>query len=344
MNPQNPLMSVLINNYNYGRFLAAAIDSVLNQTYPHLEIIVVDDGSTDDSRAVMEAYGDRILAIFQPNAGQGAALNTGIRHASGDFVCLLDADDYFHPDKVAKVVDQFRQHPDWVQVSHPWTVVDANSNLKQTAVKTLSQGDVRSLLLHWGKYRSALTSALAYRREVLEQVLPIPSGQDVFADAYLMATVPFYGAVGSIDESLMFYRQHGKNIHAHTQDDLRLSYHIHGREVIAAYINQTAAKLHLPDRLDLQRDADYRLFSAMQTGNKSDRWQALQIIWLTVQEKMAIQCSPQEIVTRFVWVSLCLFFPSQSVPILKLGLKTYLRRKLLGQPMAHAPQTVSGDS
>ena len=85
-----PLVSIVINNYNYARFLPEAIESALAQTYPHKEIIVVDDGSTDDSRRVMESYGDRIKPIYKKNGGQASAMNLGYEAAKGDLIYFLD--------------------------------------------------------------------------------------------------------------------------------------------------------------------------------------------------------------------------------------------------------------
>lgn len=107
--------SVLINNYNYGRFLAEAVSSVAAQSLPAHEIIVVDDGSTDDSVAVLESLraahpGLRILA--QPNGGQLSALRAGIRHATGDWCVFLDADDTWTPDHLAGLEGVATKHPD----------------------------------------------------------------------------------------------------------------------------------------------------------------------------------------------------------------------------------------
>lgn len=99
-------VSVIIPNFNYGRFLKKTIDSVLEQTYPHIEIIVIDNGSTDNSREILERYGDRITIIFQTNLGQAVARNIGISSASGDFIALLDADDYWEPSKLEKQLER----------------------------------------------------------------------------------------------------------------------------------------------------------------------------------------------------------------------------------------------
>lgn len=101
------LVSVVVPNYNCGRFLAEALESVLAQTYPAVEVIVVDDGSTDDSAEVLARYDGRVRVLRQPNQGVSAARNYGIRESRGEFVAFLDADDLWHPEKLAKQVPLF---------------------------------------------------------------------------------------------------------------------------------------------------------------------------------------------------------------------------------------------
>src|SRR5574338_1728080 len=91
--PDDPLVSIIIPNYNHARYLGDAIESVLNQTCEDHEIIVVDDGSTDDSREVIRQFDGRVVAIFQENQGLSAARNTGIHAARGALISVLDADD-----------------------------------------------------------------------------------------------------------------------------------------------------------------------------------------------------------------------------------------------------------
>ncbi|MGL5078202.1 MAG: glycosyltransferase family 2 protein, partial [Waterburya sp.] len=98
------LVSILINNYNYGNYLPFAIESAINQTYSNTEVIVVDDGSTDNSQEVINSYRDRdrrIIPILKNNNGQGSALNAGFAVSKGEIICLLDADDRWLPSKVA---------------------------------------------------------------------------------------------------------------------------------------------------------------------------------------------------------------------------------------------------
>lgn len=97
-------VSIIINNYNYERFIKAAIDSTLNQTYPHTEVIVVDDCSTDQSREIIAGYGDRITWETGPNQGGNHARNRGFALSKGNYIQFLDADDYLMPEKIEKQV------------------------------------------------------------------------------------------------------------------------------------------------------------------------------------------------------------------------------------------------
>src|SRR6516164_9832221 len=96
-----PLVSVIIPCYRQARYLPEAIDSILGQSYPAVEAVVVNDGSDDDTEAVARRYGDRVRYAWRPNGGISAARNWGIAHARGAYLKFLDADDYLHPDQVA---------------------------------------------------------------------------------------------------------------------------------------------------------------------------------------------------------------------------------------------------
>lgn len=109
------LVSVVIPVYNRERFVEETLDSVFRQTWPHLEVIAVDDGSTDGSRAILESFGNRLRILEHPgrtNRGQSAALNLGLHAARGDYVALLDSDDFWLPEKLALQVDFLDRNPD----------------------------------------------------------------------------------------------------------------------------------------------------------------------------------------------------------------------------------------
>ena len=140
-----------------------------------------------------------------------------------------------------------------MQISHLWTLIDSDSTPIGQGKKVISRGDVRKLLLQWGQYGWTSSSGLAVRRSALLQVLPIPVDRPGGADAYLAATVPFFGEVGAIDEPLMFYRIHNSNQHLSRLPKLSLL--LYQRELNERYINQAAAKTGLEQRFDLHEAA-----------------------------------------------------------------------------------------
>ncbi len=120
-----PLVSVIIPAYNATAFLGETLDSVLAQTYPNLEIIVVDDGSTDATPELLDSYGDRIRVLRQANAGQAAARNHGAREARGELLAFLDSDDLWDPDKIARQVELLGRFPAALAVYCDHRTIDA---------------------------------------------------------------------------------------------------------------------------------------------------------------------------------------------------------------------------
>jgi glycosyltransferase involved in cell wall biosynthesis len=107
-----PLVSCIVPVFNGERYLAEALDSVLGQTYRALEVIVVDDGSTDGTPAVVRTFGARVRCVTQPNAGLAAARNRGLAAATAELVAFLDADDLWLPEKIACQMERFRARPE----------------------------------------------------------------------------------------------------------------------------------------------------------------------------------------------------------------------------------------
>jgi glycosyltransferase involved in cell wall biosynthesis len=107
-----PLVSIIIPTYNYAGFLHRAIQSCLNQSYKAIEIIIIDDGSTDNTKEIVQSYGDKIIYIRQVNSGVSSARNNGLEHASGDFIAFLDADDYFTENAIEIRLTVLIQNPD----------------------------------------------------------------------------------------------------------------------------------------------------------------------------------------------------------------------------------------
>uniref|UniRef100_B8HTE2 Glycosyl transferase family 2 n=1 Tax=Cyanothece sp. (strain PCC 7425 / ATCC 29141) TaxID=395961 RepID=B8HTE2_CYAP4 len=116
----NPLVSVIVPVYNCARFLAKTLDSVFAQTYSPIEVLVIDDGSTDDSGHIAQSYRE-VRYYYQSNQGVSAARNVGIKAARGEFIAFLDADDLWQSEKLSVQVAYMLQHPD-VQVTAPWAL------------------------------------------------------------------------------------------------------------------------------------------------------------------------------------------------------------------------------
>lgn len=206
-------VSIIVNNYNYGRFLRQAIDSAVHQTYPNTEVIVVDDGSTDDSHQIIASYGSRIIPVIKENGGQGSAINAGFAVSQGEIVMFLDADDYLFSDTVEQVVTAWK--PDAAKVQYRIKAVDAIGDFICTyPVLSLpfAREEVLPILLERGQYTTAVTSGNAFSRSALAQILPMPESEfRISADGYLVTLAPFYGRVVSINKPLATGRIHGSN-------------------------------------------------------------------------------------------------------------------------------------
>lgn len=202
--------SVVINNYNYARYLRECIDSALAQTWVEKEVVVVDDGSTDGSRAIIESYGSRIVPVFKKNGGQGSAINAGFKASTGKWVIFLDADDKLFPGAVAKVMQ--RAGVASTNVQYHLSIIDEKSREINVLLPTrpMHEGDVRPIVAMFRYYNSPPSSGNAYARRYLEQVLPMPEEDwRISADAYLILAAPFHGFIESIREPLAWYRRHG---------------------------------------------------------------------------------------------------------------------------------------
>jgi len=214
---QRPLVSVLVTNYNYAAFLPAALDSLIAQDYEHWEAIVCDDGSTDASVQVIRSYAalePRIRLVVKKNGGQNAAVNECHRHLMGDLICLLDADDFFAPEKLSHVVAAFVARPSAGFCHHFARVVDGRGDeLPVTLSHRLDAGWLAETANNRGGcVYVPTTSSMCFRREVLDELMPIPAMQPRDADGYLGMAAQFLTPFVRVDEKLAAYRVHGKNM------------------------------------------------------------------------------------------------------------------------------------
>jgi glycosyltransferase involved in cell wall biosynthesis len=207
-------VSIIINNYNYGRYLRQAIESALGQTYNNIELIIVDDGSTDDSRAIIDEYKHRGTVVLKANGGQASAFNAGVGEATGDLIMLLDSDDYLFPEAIATCVKSF---PDgYSRLFFRLRVIDSVGARISSPAATIPFMQIDgSAILAAGEGRgfpAVPTSGNIFDAQKLKAALPIPQEEfRICADAYLFVKTAMIGSVRSIEQELGAYRVHGNN-------------------------------------------------------------------------------------------------------------------------------------
>jgi glycosyltransferase involved in cell wall biosynthesis len=218
--PTQPLVSILISNYNYARYIGECIQSVLDQTYSNLELIICDDGSTDESAGVIEHYAGkdpRVRLIRKANGGQASGLNAAFAASRGAILSLLDSDDLFLPHKVERIVADFHAHPDCGFGIH--RVIRVSASHRRQGVWPMSAplpcGWYGARLLKDGGILPFMppTSGLSLHRDVAERVFPLPLEAPLVncPDQLITRLAPLLTNVTREDEALSEYRLHGGN-------------------------------------------------------------------------------------------------------------------------------------
>jgi hypothetical protein len=215
-----PGVSIIIVNYNNARFLGAAIDSAFGQEYPLCEVIVVDDCSTDNSRAIIARYGDAIRSVLrEANGHQIAALNSGWPLARYPILIFLDSDDLLFPHAARTVASVWTTKT--VKAQFPLESIDeAGRRIGHVAPKypsDLSTAVLKAQLLHTGQSHSSPGSGNAYSRSLLDRVsqdggFDLKNLRNYWMDNILECNAPFYGDVVTINEPLVCYRKHDSNL------------------------------------------------------------------------------------------------------------------------------------
>ena len=205
-----PVFSIVIATYNYGRFIDQALDSALSLRFPreNIEVIVVDDGSTDDTSARLASYAGRVCAIYQPNQGEIAAYRAGIQAAKGHFIAFLDADDYFYLDKLSAVMNEFNRTPGVGVVYNRFDLINEDCELLQSRrPKRIRRGSLGALT----RYRhltGAPTSGITIETALLKQYpIPVESWRTNL-DHFYLSILPLVTRVGYVAEPMHAYRQH----------------------------------------------------------------------------------------------------------------------------------------
>lgn len=210
-----PLVTVVIPAYNAEPYILEAISSVLQQDYEPIEIVLVDDGSADRTASLVEAYAPQVRIIRQANSGVGAARNTGLRAATGDFICFLDADDGWYPNKVSMQISHLEANPEVGAVYHDWQVTKPNADgvydttLPHVVDQVVGIDGEKSGWLYKQLVLSCVihTSTIMMRRVIAEQVgffnTNLINGEDY--DFWLRLSR--LGRIDKLDSVLSFYRE-----------------------------------------------------------------------------------------------------------------------------------------
>lgn len=249
-------VDIVVNNFNYARYLPAAIDSALAQTHRPVRVVVVDDGSTDDSRSIIAGYGDRIVAVLKANGGQASAFNAGLAACEGDAVIYLDADDVLETDVAALVAGALRDQPDAAKVQWRMTVIDADGRPTGAELPTghlpMPTGDLRRAELTFPFDLTWMaTSGNAFSARALRRILPMPEAEyRVNADWYLQHLTALLGPVVSLDAIGSRRRVHDANAYEQSVAALDLP---HVRETIRAAAVTRAQLERVADELGLDR-------------------------------------------------------------------------------------------
>ncbi|MBU3993855.1 MAG: glycosyltransferase family 2 protein [Alphaproteobacteria bacterium] len=205
--------SIVIANYNYAKFIRSAIESALALDWPHVDVVVVDDGSTDGSVDIIRSFEGRVVASFQANAGQRVANNVGFALAQGDVIVFLDADDVLEPGFAREVAAVWNRRISKVQVQ--MIRVDAQDRSLGSLLPQIDRvpdpAEIRAWASATTEYPTPPGSGNAYARDFLAKVFPIGPDHDSSTDSTCLALAPLLGDVVTVLKPLARYRQHGAN-------------------------------------------------------------------------------------------------------------------------------------
>lgn len=227
MENEDYFISVVIPNYNYERYVGEAIESALGQTYDHREIIVVDDGSTDNSVKVIKSFGDKVRLIKQENQHASAARNTGIGASRGKWIAFLDSDDQWHPQKLEFQIEALKRHPEWSYIGTHALEGGAYPDFDTVAPK-----ERETSLMDFFCYTPLSDSDALIKKECFENVgvfnPELRGSEDL--DLWLRIASTYKG--GIIEAPLWRYRQHPAQLNRNIETMLSTR-----KQVISQFFN-----------------------------------------------------------------------------------------------------------
>lgn len=211
------LISIILDNYNYAHYLSEAIDSVLIQTYQNFELIIADDGSTDESCEIIRQYAERdsrIKPLFKENGGQASAMNAAFEACSGEIICFLDSDDCFLPHKLETVYKLHMEGYDYLFSDHQ-SIDKEGNNISDTIKRFRYDGHHLFLVYYMSKYPGNVSSTLSLRNKLAQKIFPLPNPNKwkIQADDCIVFQAAMMSRGRFVDEKLTKYRIHTQNGH-----------------------------------------------------------------------------------------------------------------------------------
>ncbi len=320
----SPSLSVVITCFNYAQYVGGAIESAVSQSYPRKEVVVVNDGSTDESLRVIKGYADRVTIIDQVNQGSVAAYNNGFAASAGDLVIFLDADDRLLPGALAGVAEAWR--PGCAKVQYDLGIIGARGeDLGRRFCNFDSHYDdrrVRTSFQRTGTYRWPVTAGNAYARWFAARLFPLHI--DHGPDGTLNTVAPVYGDVVTIPRVLGQYRIHGANMWTSDGlDQTRLPYRIEHRRREVAFMRSHAARLDVAvpagDVLDHELPfLNYRLMALKlgldYPGRASDT--VARLLRAVRRAVMTERLPPRLAMAHLAWFHLLAVAPARATPAL----------------------------
>ena len=252
-------VDVVITNHNYARFLPEAIESACSQTHPGVHVVVVDDGSTDGSRELLEEFSDRVEVVLKEQGGQASALNAGLVRCRGEALLVLDADDRLRPLAAERVAAALAANPRLAKVQFPMAIVDGDGQptgeVKPGGHLRAPTGDQRRAELLFPFDLPWLPGGgTGFRTEAVRRILPIPAADypRSGADWYLVHLTALLGEAALLEEVCAEYRVHGANAYQLDRDEIDLD-HVRESIVFAAATTRSLEALAAELRLDHPR-------------------------------------------------------------------------------------------
>lgn len=244
MDRKTPLVSVIIPTYNRAHTISQAIDSVLNQTYGNLEIIVIDDGSTDNTKEILAPYGQKITYLSQSNCGVSSARNAGIQQARGEYVAFLDSDDLWYPQKLEKQIEAIQRNKEYALcLTDIEYVDDAGSHIRFSSLcKAIPYNGYLFTYLLQGSGTCSYVTTILVKKGVFTTVGLFDESLNTAEDIDMLLRITSRYQAALVDEPLVKYIKYRREGDSNLSDRLFTGNRIRAIQKIKEYCPQLAQK------------------------------------------------------------------------------------------------------